>query len=34
MDDATVEDLVLDFTIPGYDIKLRVRILFPISYSN
>lgn len=26
VDDISVEDLALDFTIPGYDIELRVSM--------
>lgn len=25
---VNIEDLALDFTIPGYDIELRVRVIF------
>ena len=28
MEKVNVEDLALDFTIPGYDIELRVRTYF------
>lgn len=33
VDDISVEDLALDFTIPGYDIELRVSIWNNISLS-
>lgn len=29
--EVNIEDLALDFTIPGYDIELRVRFFLPPS---
>lgn len=31
VESVTIEDLALDFTIPGYDIELRVRIFCIVS---
>lgn len=34
MEKVNVEDLALDFTIPGYDIELRVRaFIFHVDHS-
>lgn len=32
MDIVNVEDLALDFTVPGYDIELRVSLILSSSF--